>query len=394
MLRTTRKTTLLAAFAVLATCAALLAAAAPAFAASPDVGKTYGRTFGEWSAAWWQWLLSIPASENPLNAVDGEVDCTLGQSGPVWFLAGAAPGTTAVRSCTVPRGKALFFPAVNLAFTYSPGETLNVVEKRAILDGVLNDTEPGFLADFGFPGSRVCEVGITLNGEPTLYSVPTARVQSPAFPLVASDEPVLNFPPGPVDDEAVSDGFWALLPPLSPGEHTLRISGRFCEIDSFETHPFFGALDVTYHLTVAPAAANPPRPPRPGTSNLELIQALYTAFAEGDGATILELIDEDVVWIESEGIPYGGTFVGRDAVFEGVFNKIAAEWDDFTATVDDIFEADGDRVIVKQRDGGTFKATGKSMEAPAISIWTLEAGRVIQFEQVIDTQEVMSAVLP
>jgi hypothetical protein len=49
----------------------------------------------------------------------------------------------------------------------------------------------------------------------------------------------------------------------------------------------------------------------------------------------------DVVWIESEGIPYGGTFLGCDVVFEGVFAKIAAEWDGFTATVDGMFEADG-----------------------------------------------------
>lgn len=55
----------------------------------------------------------------------------------------------------------------------------------------------------------------------------------------------------------------------------------------------------------------------------------------------------------------------------------------------------GDRVIVQQRDGGTYKATGKNMEAKAISIWTLDpAGQAIRFEQVIDTQEVNSAVLP
>lgn len=60
-----------------------------------------------------------------------------------------------------------------------------------------------------------------------------------------------------------------------------------------------------------------------------------------------------------------------------------------------MFEADGDRVIVQQRDGGTYKATGKSMEASAISIWTLnDEGRAIRFEQVIDTQEVNSAVVP
>lgn len=129
--------------------------------------------------------------------------------------------------------------------------------------------------------------------------------------------------------------------------------------------------------------------------NLEIIQSLYIAFANGDTDTILDIIHPDVVWIESEDIPYGGTFLGRDAVFEGVFGKIAAEWNDFTATVDGMFEADGERVVVLQRDSGVFKTTGLSMEARGISIWSLnDKGQVIQFQQVIDTQEVNSAVIP
>ena len=51
----------------------------------------FGNTYGEWSARWWQWLVSIPADTNP-NFSSGNVDCTLGQSGPVWFL-GEASGT-------------------------------------------------------------------------------------------------------------------------------------------------------------------------------------------------------------------------------------------------------------------------------------------------------------
>jgi len=26
----------------------------------------YGRSYGEWSAAWWQWALSMPAAKHPL----------------------------------------------------------------------------------------------------------------------------------------------------------------------------------------------------------------------------------------------------------------------------------------------------------------------------------------
>jgi hypothetical protein len=130
-------------------------------------------------------------------------------------------------------------------------------------------------------------------------------------------------------------------------------------------------------------------------SNVDIIADLYAAFVVGDTATIEAIIHEDVLWIESEGIPYGGTFMGRDEVFENVFAKIAAEWSNFTAEVVDMFAACGQRVVVHQIDSGTFNDTGKSMSAPAISVWTLnDEGQVVRFEQVIDTQEVVSATIP
>src|SRR5437899_1087429 len=45
--------------------------------------KPFGKTYGEWSAAWWQWVLSIPKRDNPLADPTGE-KCAVGQSGPVW----------------------------------------------------------------------------------------------------------------------------------------------------------------------------------------------------------------------------------------------------------------------------------------------------------------------
>src|SRR5262249_7983648 len=73
--------------------------------------NTFGNTYGEWSAQWWQWVLSIPAATNPNLDTTG-ANCGMGQAGPVWFLAGAFGGTF-TRFCTVPAGKALFFAILN-----------------------------------------------------------------------------------------------------------------------------------------------------------------------------------------------------------------------------------------------------------------------------------------
>ena len=70
--------------------------------------NAFGNTYGEWSARWWRWALSIPADQNPLLDTTG-ANCSEGQGGQIWFLAGVFGGA-ATHSCTVSGGKALFFP--------------------------------------------------------------------------------------------------------------------------------------------------------------------------------------------------------------------------------------------------------------------------------------------
>lgn len=79
----------------------------------PPHATPHGQTYGEWTAAWWQWALSIPADRNPL-LTSGEF-CGEGQSGPVWFYAGNF-GWDEEKFCTVPKGKALFMPVYNWIF--------------------------------------------------------------------------------------------------------------------------------------------------------------------------------------------------------------------------------------------------------------------------------------
>ncbi len=126
-------------------------------------------------------------------------------------------------------------------------------------------------------------------------------------------------------------------------------------------------------------------------SNVDIIKRLYQAFAEGDMDSISALIDPSVEWIESDGIPYGGVFQGYEAVLNGVFAKIGAEWDNFTANVDQFIDA-GDIVVTLGTDSGIYKATGKKMRASTASIWTLKNGRVVKFRQYIDTLAVTNAI--
>src|SRR5581483_4222539 len=89
--------------------------ATPVSAANPNPGVVppnahfMGKSYGEWHAAWWQWAFSIPAEQSPFLDPTG-ANCTVGQSGHVWFLAGTFITTNqtgmilgeADRSCIVP----------------------------------------------------------------------------------------------------------------------------------------------------------------------------------------------------------------------------------------------------------------------------------------------------
>jgi hypothetical protein len=212
--------------------------------------KAYGTTYGEMSAAWWEWVGMLPNLNHPLTST-GPVDCSMGQTGPIWFLAGVADslnGTSVTRSCMIPDNRALFYPLVNSVFLNFPGDCgrpdgCTVDEKRDILDDSFDIGNP--LTDPS--GIYPCDIWSTLDGEPIQYLYPFVRIQSPPFNLAMNNDVFLSYPAGTEDPEAVSDGYWVLIPPLTVGSHTIQIHGALCVspggIELFE-------VDVTYDLTV------------------------------------------------------------------------------------------------------------------------------------------------
>ena len=207
---------------------ALVLSGGEAWAEPPAQTRALGKTYGEWSGLWWQWLTSIPATTNPVSQT-GTINCSLGQKGAVVFLAGTLGGT-AVRSCSVP-DKAIFFPLVNFVDFNSPDFSWTVAQKRENADILM---------------SLACNLSASVDGTPTVYNVARVRAQSPAFSLLAGPDDILGRDPGALDTEAISDGIWVMLPPLSQGTHTLVFTGALCNPPG---SPFF-EVDVTYNLTV------------------------------------------------------------------------------------------------------------------------------------------------
>ena len=201
---------------------------------NPGVIPNFGPLYGELGSRWWQWAFSFPAADVPFFNTGGPVDISAGQSGPVWFLAGANAGLTAPRTGTVPLGKLLFFPMANLINDYpcppefgfepDPGESLEHFLRRTA-----NDFFPSLTDLFA-----------EIDGVP-LKHLTSYRAMSRMFTFTA--DPTLNtFDPciTGTPQSGVAVGYWLLLPPLHPGKHTLHFGA-----------PSWGQ-DITYHLTVKP----------------------------------------------------------------------------------------------------------------------------------------------
>ena len=108
---------------------------------------------------------------------------------------------------------------------------------------------------------------------------------------------------------------------------------------------------------------------------------------------VLGAMDESIEWNEAENFPYAdqNPYIGPQRVAEGVFGRIAEEWDGFAVIVDAIHGC-GDVVLAMGRYKGTYIPTAESINAQMAHVWWLRDGKVIRFQQYADTAQVAAAV--
>jgi uncharacterized protein len=127
--------------------------------------------------------------------------------------------------------------------------------------------------------------------------------------------------------------------------------------------------------------------------NVELIRNIYADFGRGDVPAVLAAMSPDIVWNEAENFHYadGNPYRGPEAVLSGVFARLGGEWDGFAPLPEEFFDA-GDIVVVLGRYAGTHKASGKALDAQMVHIWRVADGRVIRFDQRVDTLQAARAM--
>ncbi|MCC6488482.1 MAG: hypothetical protein IT364_13375 [Candidatus Hydrogenedentes bacterium] len=209
----------------------------------PPQSTPYGLTYGDWVAEWWTWAVSIPAAENPILDETGQF-AAVGQSGPVWFLAGTF-GESASRVVTVPRGKALFFPIFN-SLWWAPDD----LDDASWLAGELGYDASAMTAEelirliANYQVDFATSMSVTIDGVP-ITGLDAYRAESCPTPLTDTD--LLDDLGAEISQPnfAIGAGYWLLVAPLPVGEHTIQFA---VESDNPVFGPF--TLDVTYDITV------------------------------------------------------------------------------------------------------------------------------------------------
>lgn len=120
--------------------------------------------------------------------------------------------------------------------------------------------------------------------------------------------------------------------------------------------------------------------------NVAVVKGIYDAFGRGDVPAVLGAMTPDIVWNEAENFPYAdrNPYVGPQAVLEGVFGRVLADWDGFQVVPDEILDA-GDTVVMLGRYRGTHKVTGKAKNPQIVHVWRIRNGKAAQFQQYADT---------
>lgn len=119
-------------------------------------------------------------------------------------------------------------------------------------------------------------------------------------------------------------------------------------------------------------------------ANKALLQSIYAALADGDGAPFVAAMDEDFSWTIAGVSPWSRRWAGRDAVrgqlLQPLFQRFATRY----RSRAQCFIADGEHVVV-QCQGEVQTHAGEAYNNHYCMVFRLHAGRLKEVTEYMDT---------
>ena len=123
--------------------------------------------------------------------------------------------------------------------------------------------------------------------------------------------------------------------------------------------------------------------------NMETVRALYAAYESRDVEGLLAPLADDVEIYQSELLPWGGTYKGREGMM--AFIQAITSHIDSIVVVEELIEA-GNDVIMVGRSRGTVQANGEAYEVRLVDRIRLREGKITRLEIFLDTPAVLEAM--
>ena len=178
---------------------------------------------------WWQWAHSMPQVVSPVKDRTGK-RCGVNQEGPVWFLAGGYGSSKISRTCSIPAGKHIFFPVINMIYYPQDGDntpTCDAMKQNASLNNQ-------FLTSFK----------VVVDGHeyvnPAYFRVGSKHCFDLLGKIPREHNPPIVYP-------AASDGYWVMLKPFSPSTHKIWFTAQYNRQDGA-----YGTViqDIEYEIEI------------------------------------------------------------------------------------------------------------------------------------------------
>ena len=125
----------------------------------------------------------------------------------------------------------------------------------------------------------------------------------------------------------------------------------------------------------------------------QTVRSFYVAFARRDAQFLTELLDPQIEWTSAENFLYAdqSPYVGIDAVLKLIFERLPADWDDFSVSAGEILGG-GDLVIANGRFLGRFKANGASINAEFVQVFQFKDGKIAKCQMYTDTAQFKESI--
>ena len=128
--------------------------------------------------------------------------------------------------------------------------------------------------------------------------------------------------------------------------------------------------------------------------NVGFARDIYANFARGDIPAVLGACHPNIQWREAEGNPYqpdGAPWIGPQSLVDKLFKPLGLDWDGFAVTARTLHDA-GEFVVMEGRYTGTYKPSGRELDAQVCHVLRFSNGKLSSFQQYVDTAQLQAVM--